>query len=199
MSNDIAMLEDAGAARIALSPLRRELLTRLRTPASASMLSEALNMPRQKLGYHLRVLEQAGLITASETRQRRGFTEKLYRARGDALIVDPMIMGADDPAHVEAQDRHAATHLVRTAAAIVRDVSRMQAAAESENSRLLTFTVEADVGFEHPADIETFTARLSDALAAIAADFAPPGRGRRYQVTIAGHPATATRPAAAVN
>ena len=157
-------------------------------------------MPRQKLGYHLRMLEKAGLLAEAGSRRRRGFTERMLETRSDALIVDPMILSPTDPDVVEKQDRFAAGHLVRTAAEIVRDVSRMRAAAEAEGSRLLTFTVEADIAFAAPADIELFTARLAEALAGIAADFAPTGEGRAFRVTIAGHPAArATAKSASIN
>jgi DNA-binding transcriptional ArsR family regulator len=199
MSDSLALLDDAVTARVALSPLRRELLARLRSPASAAGLAEALDMSRQKIGYHLRLLEKAGLIAAVETRRRRGFTETLFEAQSDALLIDPMILAPADPDTVAKQDRFAADHLVRTAAGIVRNVSRMREAAADEGSRLLTFTVEADVAFARPADIEVFAARLSDALATIAADFAPAGEGRSYRVTVAGHPAVGTRTRTVVN
>ncbi|MGQ0661489.1 helix-turn-helix domain-containing protein [Sphingosinicella sp.] len=190
----LAMVGDATAARAALSPLRRELLGRLREPGSAASLSEALKLPRQRIGYHLKVLEQAGLIVPAGERQRRGFVEHLFEARSDALIVDPLILGAVDPEGVEKQDAFAAEHLVGTAARIVRDVSRMREAARAEGSRLLTFTVEADIALAAPRDIERFTARLADALAGLAAEFAPKrGKGRTYRVTVGGHPATDTK------
>ena len=194
------MVDDARTARIALSPLRRELLALLRTPASAATLAEALDLPRQKIGYHLRILEKAGLIAEVETRQRRGFTERLLEARSDALIVDPMILAPPDPDAIDRQDRFAAGHLIRTAAGIVRDVSRMQSTAAGEGSRLLTFTIEADVAFARPSDIQDFAARLSNALAGIAAEFAPQeDKGRSYRVTIAGHPAAGPHIAPAIN
>lgn len=199
MSESLSMLDDASAARVALSPLRRELLGLLRTPTSAAGLAETLAMPRQKIGYHLRLLEKAGLIAAVETRRRRGFTETLFEARSEALLIDPMILAPADPDTVDKQDRFAADHLVRTAAGIVRDVSRMREAAADEGSRLLTFTVEADVAFARPADIEAFAARLSEALATIAADFAPAGEGRSYRVTVAGHPAANSRAKPKIN
>ena len=189
----LSMVGDAAAARAALSPLRRELLGQLREPGSAASLSEAMKIPRQRIGYHLKVLEEAGLIVAVGERKRRGFMEHLYEAR-DALIVDPLILGAIDPDAVEKQDAFAAGHLVRTAAGIVSEVSRMREAAREEGSRLLTFTVEADVAFTAPSDIERFTARIAAALAGLAAEFAPArGGGRTYRVTIAGHPAPGTK------
>ncbi len=199
MTDSLALVDDATTARAALSPLRRELLARLRTPASAVALSEALDLPRQKIGYHLRVLEKAGLISKAGTRQRRGFTEQLFELGSDALVIDPMLLAPPAPDAVDKQDRFASGHLIRTAAGIVRDVSRMRSAAAGEGSRLLTFTIEADVGFARPADIEHFATRLSDAVSAIAADYASPDRGRRYRVTIAGHPAAGTRTGPAIN
>ncbi len=199
MIDSLAMVDDAITARAALSPLRRELLARLRTPASAATLAEALALSRQKIGYHLGVLEKAGLIAKTETRQRRGFTEQFFALSSDALVIDPMILAPPDPDAVDKQDRYASDHLVRTAAGIVRDVSRMRGAAAEEGSRLLTFTIEADVGFARPSDIQDFATRLSDALSAIAADYAPPGQGRRYRVTVAGHPAAGTRTEPAIN
>lgn len=199
MNGHLAIVDDVGAVKAALTPFRRDLLIRLREPGSAATLGEALKLPRQKIGYHLRVLEKAGLIAAAGTRQRRGFTEKLYETCGDALIVDPMILAPPDYDRADKQDRFAAEHLVRTAAGMVHDVSRMQGDAAREGSRLLTFTIEADVAFAHPSDIDRFTARLSDALSEIAADFAPSGTGRRYRVTIAGHPAVGTRTPPPIN
>ena len=79
---------------MALSPLRRSLLARLREPASAAQLAGELGVPRQKLNYHLRALETAGFLELVEERQRRGFVERVLAARAAAFIVDPQVDGA---------------------------------------------------------------------------------------------------------
>lgn len=187
----IGLVDDAATARIALSPLRRELLAQLAEPASAAGLSAALGLPRQKISYHLKVLEEAGLIVVTAERQRRGFVERLFVARPDRLVIDPMILSTASPDAVEKEDRHAAQHLVRSAAGIVREVSRMREEAEREGSRLLTFTIEADIGFAAPADLDRFTERLSQAIADLARDYAPEPGTRIYRIVAAGHPAVA--------
>ena len=103
-----------------------------------------------------------------------------------------MILGAQAPDAVEAQDRHSAEHLVRTAARIVHEVGRMRGEAEREGSRLLTFTVEADVGFATPAELDTFATRLTEAVAQLARAYPAEGQRRRYRLTAAGHPAALT-------
>src|SRR5262249_55571474 len=85
----ITYVDSPDRVRVALSPVRRDLLKRLRTPSSASRLAVELHVPRQRLNYHLKALEQAGLIELVEERQRRGCVERILRTRPGALVVDP--------------------------------------------------------------------------------------------------------------
>ena len=187
-SRPSALLDDMDTALLALAPIRRRILAALTRPASAAGLAEQLGMPRQKIGYHLNALEAAGLVKLAEERRRRGFTERLFVA-ARSYVLDPALMqAAPDPDAVDAQDRHAADHLISTASTIVRDVARMRQDAAAEGSRLLTLTVEADVTFAAPAEFDAFTEELSAAVAALARKYAGPS-GRRYRLTTVAHPA----------
>ncbi len=191
------LIDDADKARQAMTPLRLKLLALLREPGSAATLAAALELPRQKVGYHLHALEKAGLVMPAGARQRRGFTERLFVARAGSFVVDPAILG-QSPA-VEKQDRFAAEHLVARSAETVREVTRMQAAAAEEGTRLLTFTIEADVGFAAPQDVEAFAERLTAMVAGLAEEFAPKAEGRRYRLLIGGHPAIRGKATGTVN
>ena len=192
-----ALIEDADKARQAMTPLRLSMLALLREPGSAATLAAALELPRQKVGYHLHALEKAGLVAPAGERQRRGFTERLFVARAGSFVVDPAILGA--PPATEKQDRFAAEHLVARSAETVREVTRMQAAAAEDGTRLITFTIEADIGFAAPRDIEAFTERLTAMVAELAGEFAPPEGGRRYRLLIGGHPAIKGKTTAGIN
>ena len=192
-----ALLDDLDTAHLALAPIRRRILAALTEPASAAGLAEQLDMPRQKIGYHLRALEDAGLIQLASERRKRGFTERLFVAARNYVFDPGMMQAPPDPDAVDAQDRHAADHLISTASAMVRDVARMRQAADTEGARLLTLTVEADVTFSAPADFDAFTEEVSAAVAALARKYAAPS-GRRYRLTAVAHPA-APRPAPARN
>ena len=188
-ASSVALLDRPGPIRAALSPIRRRLLDRLRTPASATELAAEMALGRQRINYHLRQLEKAGLVHLVEERQRRGFVERILAARADAFIIDPAVMGSGRSAlkRAAAQDSFSAEHLIDTAGSVVREVARMRSRASAEGTRLLTFSIDTEVSFATPEAFERFTTELSASLARHAARFNTPG-GRRYRVVIAGHP-----------
>lgn len=195
------LLDEPERLRLALSPIRRRLLDRLREPASATQLAGELAMGRQRLNYHLRALEEAGLLSLVEERQRRGCIERILVARAEAFVVDPAVMTPDrtdgtasaTAAARAAQDTFAAEYLLETAADVVRNVARMQTQAARQGTRLVTFTIDTEISFATPADLERFTVALADFVAREAARHpaAPHGGSpaRPYRIVIGGHPA----------
>lgn len=188
----VALVEDPDQLIVGLTPLRRRLLNALGEPASATQLADRLGLPRQKVNYHLRVLERAGLIELAELRQRRGCTERVLRRSADAFVVDPDVLPAVvEPRResvIQRADAHAADHLIASAGAMVRDVTRMKVAADANDQRLLTFTLESEIGFSQPADVHAFTDALAAAVAEVATRFHDPA-GRSYRLVLGAHPA----------
>ena len=203
----MALLDSPRRLASALPELRRRLLDRLRDPASASELAREFGMPRQKLNYHLRVLEAQELLELVELRPRRGFTERVLRTVGEGFVVDPAMLATKSTRVADsdgagargtraagsglvARDRYAAEHLVDVAGTAVRNVARMSAEAGRRRQRLLTFTLETTVRFAAPADVHRFTDALAAAVADVADRFDSVG-GRPYRLLTAGHPASA--------
>jgi DNA-binding transcriptional ArsR family regulator len=186
----VALVDDPDRLLAGLSPPRRRVLDALAEPASATALAERLGLSRQQVGYHLKVLERAGLVELVELRQRRGFTERVLRRSAQEFVVDPDVLPRG---RVRDRDRHAADHLVGTASGVVRDVTRMQAAAQARGQRLLTFTLETEVALAQPSDVHAYTDALAEAVAEVTRRFHSPG-GRRHRVVVGGHPAPRSRP-----
>ncbi|MBT2484400.1 MULTISPECIES: helix-turn-helix domain-containing protein [unclassified Microbacterium] len=182
-------LDTPDLVRAALSPIRRSLLEMLQDPSSASRLAEELSVPRQRVNYHLKELENAGLVELVEERQRRGFTERVFRATHASLVVDPAVVSS---AVEEFQDNYASEHLVDVAAGTVRDVARMQSEAEKAGQRLLTFTIETEVRFAEPGDLSRFAEALTDAVRQTVEAFDAVD-GRPYRLVAGAHPAPRAR------
>ncbi|MER5646056.1 winged helix-turn-helix domain-containing protein [Streptosporangium sp. NPDC002524] len=60
-------------------PMRHRMVNVLRQrPATLRQLADALGMSKGTIGYHVRVLREAGLVLLAETRQVRGGTEQYF-------------------------------------------------------------------------------------------------------------------------
>lgn len=60
-------------------PVRHRMVNVLRQrPATLRQLAHALGMSKGTIGYHVRVLREAGLVRLAETRQVRGGTEQYF-------------------------------------------------------------------------------------------------------------------------
>ncbi|WP_436760990.1 ArsR/SmtB family transcription factor [Streptosporangium sp. V21-05] len=60
-------------------PVRHRMVNVLRQrPATLRQLAHALGMSKGTIGYHVRVLREAGLVLLAETRQVRGGTEQYF-------------------------------------------------------------------------------------------------------------------------
>lgn len=187
---DTRLIDDPQKLQMALAPIKQQLLQALREPGSAASLAAQLDLPRQRLGYHLRALEEAGLVRLVEERRRRGFTERILVADAQSFVVDPGLLDRQQKS-IQTQDRFAAQHLINMAGQIVRDLTRMQSAAGQAGQRLLSFSIEAEVGFAKPGEFEDFARELAEALAQLARKYPKSPRRRAYRVAIGALPAAA--------
>lgn len=190
------LISDPGRAATLLSPLRLRLVAELAEPDSASGLARRLGIPRQKLNYHLRELERAGVLELVERRRKGNCTERVLRARARSWVISPEVLGslAADPATV--QDRFSSAYLVAVCARAIRDVAGLRERARSAEKRLATMTIETEVRFASAEARAAFTEELATALAALAAKYhdEKSSGGRRFRFFLAGHPAV--KPAA---
>ena len=92
------LMHEPAQVRLALSPLRRQLLALLTEPMSATQLAVKLGVARQKVDYHLRLLETAGLVELVEERQRRGCVERIMPRQFEGVRRGPVDARRQRPA-----------------------------------------------------------------------------------------------------
>ena len=110
-----------------LHPARLMLLGELREPQSASSLARKLDLPRQRLNYHLRALEKAGFVELVEERRKGNCTERVVRATARSYLISPEALGTLGPTVEAAQDRFSSTYLMATAGRAVREIGELTA------------------------------------------------------------------------
>ncbi|TDI33955.1 MAG: ArsR family transcriptional regulator [Acidobacteria bacterium] len=185
----VALLQDPAQVAAILPALRRRLLESFTGPESAAGLARRLEMPRQKVNYHLRELEKAGLLEMAGERQARGCTERLLRPAARAYLVNPEILGdlASDPDSI--QDRFSSSYLIAVAARIIKDVATLRDRARKARRKLATFTLQTDIGFRSPAERTAFADELTTTLARLTAKYHSDAPGARsYRFVVGGHP-----------
>jgi len=187
---DVAVIEDPAAAEVSLDPIRVRLLAELVEPASATMLAARLGLARQKVNYHLRALEQHGLVELVEERRKGNVTERVLRATASSYVISPAALAAVAPDPARAPDQLSARWLLAVAARLVRDVGDLIVGAAKARRRVATFAIDAEVRFASAADRAAFAEELAGAVTALIAryhDEAAAG-GRDHRLVVAVHP-----------
>src|SRR5262245_46948940 len=76
-------------------PLRVQILDALREPGSAAGVARRLGVARQKVNYHLKELERAGLVAGRGERRAGNFVEALYQSNARTIVVSPRAAWGD--------------------------------------------------------------------------------------------------------
>jgi DNA-binding transcriptional ArsR family regulator len=189
---DLALIDDPASAVIALHPIRRRLLEALIEPDSATGLARQLKLPRQKVNYHLRELEGAGLVEATgETRQRRGCQERIVRAVSTGYLIDPSAIGLSSAPDPESfKDRFSSSYLIALAAQAIRDLAALRKRAASVGRKLPTFSMHAEVSFDSPQSQHAFTEDLASCVAQCVARHhcKPSADSREFRFILGAYP-----------
>jgi DNA-binding transcriptional ArsR family regulator len=123
---DLLFVEEPAQAGALLHPLRLSVLKRLAEPRSCPDLARDLDETTQKVYYHVKILEEAGLVDKVDERRVRGIMEGLYQARARSYWLSPRIVGRiGGPART--RDQMSLGFLLTLAEEIQLDVARLAA------------------------------------------------------------------------
>ena len=192
----LQVIDDPAAAAVALEPVRSRLLAELSQPASAAALATRVGIPRQKVNYHLRALEEHGLVHVADTRRWGGITERMLVASAASYVVSAEALGPAGADPERRADRLSASYLIALAARVVREVASLVRRSEEADKRLATLSIDTEIRFRSPAERAAFTAELTQAVTSLAAryhDESAPG-GRPHRLVVMAHPLPTPQP-----
>ena len=193
---EIAVIAEPGAACSALDPVRSRLLAALTEPGSASTVAKRVGLTRQKANYHLRDLEEHGLVELVEERRRGNMVERVLRASAPAFVISPAALAELAPDPARSPDQLSARWLLALSARLLREVGELVRGARKAGKPLATFAVDGEVRFANAADRAAFAEELGVAVRELVAryhDEGAPG-GRRHRVIVALHPSLTATP-----
>ena len=196
---DVAIITDAAVAATCLDPVRARLLGLLAEPGSATTLAAQVGLPRQKVNYHLRALEQHGVVTLVEERRKGNCIERVMQATAASYVISPAALAPVAPQPSRAPDQLSARWLLALAGRLVSDVGELITGAERAHRKLATFAVDGEIRFATAADRAAFTDELSASIRSLAAKYHDEraSHGRSHRLVVAIHPSVAHPPAPA--
>lgn len=90
---DVFYIEDVEQATALLKPIRIELLKRMGEPRTCPELGGELSESAQKIYYHVKALEQVGLVEKTGEQRVRGVVEGYYQAKARSYWLSPALVG----------------------------------------------------------------------------------------------------------
>lgn len=171
-------LDQAG---VLLKPLRLEIVRRLAEPRSCPELGAELGESTQKVYYHVKALESAGLIDRVAERRVRGIMEGVYQARARSYWLSPGLVGRIGGA-ARARDELSLGFLLTLAEDVQEDIARLGSSSEEVPSVGLDAEIEL-----RPEQRAEFLRELREAIQTVLARFGD-GDGERFRVAVACYP-----------
>lgn len=193
---DLAMVASSERAQALLHPLRLRILSLLREPASASDLARRLDLPRQRVNYHVRALERAGFLRPAGRHRKGNMVEQRYVAEARGFVLSPAVLGPVRADWRDIADTGSAEYLLALTEQVRGDVEQAVEQAQAGEDRVGTISLKAQFRFQTPAQRAEFAAAVREAVvAAIARHTSPnrlengrPGRGRAFRLVLACYP-----------
>ena len=187
---EVGVIEESGAAEVALDPIRARLLALLAEPHSATSLAAILGLPRQKVNYHLKTLEAHGLVELVEERRKGNVTERVLRAVAASFVISPAALAAVAPDPDRSPDKLSARWLLAVAARLVKEVGALITGAARAGKPVATFALDGTVRFASAADRAAFVQELTAAVAGLVSRYHDEQAegGRDHRVIVAIHP-----------
>lgn len=191
MQQAISIIDRTESAAALLSPVRMEILKLLREPDSAAGVARRLDLPRQRVSYHVRALKDADLLRDVGERRKGNFVEKLVQATGRYYLIAPQALGELGASLDAAQDRLSSAYLVGMVSEAIRDVCTLRQRADHAGKKLATLSLETEVHFADPAAQNAFVAELVTCMTRLTKKYHHQRRlgGRSFRFMLAGYPA----------
>ncbi|MGG5174544.1 ArsR/SmtB family transcription factor [Pseudarthrobacter sp. J1763] len=188
---DIEVIDNPAVAEASLGAIRTRILQALVQPASATMLAGTLELPRQKINYHLKALESVGLVELVQERRKGNVTERIVQASAASYVISPDALAAISPDPHRFSDKFSAFWLLALAARMVTELGKLITGAAAAKQPLATFAIDADLSFSSAKDRAAFAEELGVTVTKLVDKYHDGGRtpiARPHRLVVALHP-----------
>lgn len=190
MPVSVFSVQDAETLQALSHPTRVAILEALREPASAAAVARTIGQSRQRVNYHLKELEGAGLVQRVGEERTGNFVSSLYRAVARSFVVSPKVAWADPRRLAAMRDQHSLETLVELGERLQRDAIELLDRAAFDGEQIASASVTADVRFASEEDRAAFMDAYLRTLRELLERYGARD-GEAYRAAIAVYPAAA--------
>jgi DNA-binding transcriptional ArsR family regulator len=183
----VQTIADPEALQALSHPLRIRIIDALRRPDSAAGVARRLGEARQKVNYHLKDLDRAGLVSRAGERRTGNFVETLYQAAARTLVVSPRAAWGDPRRLTALTEQTSLENLVTLGERLERDAAVLLDRAAFDGEEIPSAAVETEIRLAGADDRAAF---LEQYLAAVGPLLRRYGQrpGQPYRIALAVYP-----------
>ncbi len=170
-------------------PTRVEMLEVLREPASSAAVARRIGQPRQRINYHLKALEEAGLVEKVATRRNGNFVESLYQSIARSFVVAPEVAWQGSRRLEALRSQHSLETLVALGERLQQDAAELLDRAAFDGEQIASAAVSVDATFATPADRAAFMREYLESTTRLLEKYGSQ-QGDGYRCVFAAHPQT---------
>jgi DNA-binding transcriptional ArsR family regulator len=163
---DVCYIEDVEQAMALLKPLRLEILRRLDEPRTCPELAAEFEESAQKIYYHVKALQEAGLVDKVAEKRVRGTVEGYYQAKARSYWLAPKLVGAVGGAR-QARDQASLRVLLQLAEDVIEDTGKLGSASEA-GRHVPSLSLSAQIHLADSAQRAEFLQELQTTFQALA-------------------------------
>src|SRR5258708_37059992 len=127
---DVCYIEEVDQAMAVLKPIRLEILRRLDEPRTCDELAEVFQESTQKIYYHVKALQEAGLVEKVADKRIRGTVEGYYQAKARSYWLAPSLVGKVGTLQ-QTRDQASLRILLQLAEDVIEDTARLGSKSEA--------------------------------------------------------------------
>lgn len=186
MQPTVQTISDPATLAALAQPTRLKLLEMLREPASAASAARTLGEPRQRVNYHLKALEAAGLVKPAGERQRGNFTEHLFQTSARRFVISPGVLWDRELREKALSSQVALAQLADAGARIQRDAELLIDTSAEGSEPVPSATISSTITLPAERRAE-FLRRYTELIAPLLREFDGP-TGEPYALTTVIYP-----------
>ncbi len=174
-----------------LKPLRLRILRRMAAPTTCPELAEHFNLTPQKIYYHVKELEKAGLVNRVGERRVRGAVEGHYQAAARTYWLSPQLVGQIGRKE-QAADQASLRYLLSLAEEFHSDIGRLGMQSEA-GAAAPSLGLDAQIHLPDSSRRAEFLADVRALFQGLAEKYGredglPGGPGETFRMVLAAYP-----------